>query len=138
MANNQNYLTEFILSIHHEIQSAVDFISSVSAKEGTEFGMNESLMQIENLRVKLPFSIEMETKTKDITKVVTLIDNADTPAKMRSLLASRSGFMIDIGATGKMGSYTKLKVTTTPNQTEDSAETLRGEIEIMFSPLQRQ
>jgi len=134
---NQSYLTEFILALHNEVQSAVDFISTAADKERTELGKSDALMQIETLRIKLPFSIELENKTKNIENVNKAILEADTPAKLRSLLASRSGFLVDIGTTGKMGSFTKVKVDTQPSQPGDSLETLRGEMEIVFSPLSR-
>ena len=134
---NQNYLTEFILSLHNEVQSAVDFISTVADKERTELGKSDAVMQIETLRIKLPFSIEIESKTKSIATLNKAIAAADTPAKLRNLLASRRGFLVDIGNAGKMGSFTKVKVATQPNQAGDSPETLRGEMEIVFSPLSR-
>jgi len=68
---NQSYLTEFILSIHHEVQSAVDFIASVAQKEGTELGRSEALMHIETLRIKLPFNMELENVTQKMPETET-------------------------------------------------------------------
>jgi hypothetical protein len=51
---NASFLTEAILSIHNEVQSALDYISTVSANEGTELGKSTAFLSIENLRVKIP------------------------------------------------------------------------------------
>ena len=62
MSSSANYLTELILSIQNEVQSALDYISETSSSVGTELGMSPAVMGIENLRVKLPFTVELEHK----------------------------------------------------------------------------
>ncbi len=131
MSSSANYLTELILSIQNEVQSALDYISETSSSVGTELGMSPAVMGIENLRVKLPFTVELEHKRS----------SARTPLKPNDLetlqknLISRKGFMFDRGKTGKLADYTKVKVTSIQASSENQA---MGEIEITFSPLRRE
>lgn len=56
------FLTETILSIHHDVQSAIDYISEVAGRESTELGKGPAVMGIEKVRIKLPFIFETEQK----------------------------------------------------------------------------
>jgi hypothetical protein len=134
------YLTEMILAIHHEVQSAVDYISEVATQQSTELGQSTALMGIQNIRLKLPFSMELEQKQKAI-KVFDAL-NID---QINKNLALRKGFMIDNGKTGKMGIYTKIKVfpnpaigaAISPENPDQPVNIQTGEIEIVFAPLNR-
>jgi hypothetical protein len=136
------YLTETILSIHHEVQSAMDYIASVAAKEGTELGKSSAVMNIERIRLKVPIRIRAEEKTRKVgTTTETLQD-------FRRNLMDRKGFLTDTGEQGKRGLYTKMIVDFIPpgadkknteNQNDTgSSEWLEGEIELVFVPLQRE
>ncbi|MCL2625677.1 MAG: hypothetical protein FWD46_02525 [Cystobacterineae bacterium] len=132
-----NYLTEMILSIQNEVQTAVDYIGLASAQAGTELGKNEAILQIESLRVKLPFRIELESKNLKVTSK-TVVPELATTTQLRNMLSTRQGFMLDLGGTGVQASFTKVKVDLLqPAQTNDNTESMRGEIEIVFSPLLR-
>ena len=133
---NESYLTELILSIHNEVQTAADYIGMSAAQAGTELGKTESILQIENLRVKLPFQIQLESKNLNIG-AATIAPELATAAQLRKLLSDRKGFMLDLNGAGVKANFTKIKVDLQPNQASDSAETMRGELEIVFSPLQR-
>lgn len=133
------YLTEMILAIHNEVQSAVDYISEVATQQNTELGQSTALMGIQNIRLKLPFSMELEQKQKAIKAIDTHM-NID---QINKNLALRKGLMIDNGKTGKMGIYTKIKVFPNPTigavlSPENSDQPVQtGEIEIVFAPLNR-
>ncbi len=135
------YLTEMILAIHHEVQSAVDYISEVATQQSTELGQSTALMGIQNIRLKLPFSMELEQKQKAITAIDTHL-NID---QINKNLALRKGFMVDNGKAGKMGIYTKIKVfpnptigaVLVPENPDQPVKVQTGEIEIVFAPLNR-
>jgi hypothetical protein len=134
MATEHLFLTELILCIQHEVQSAVDYIAA-QAGEPTELGQSSAVMAVESLRVRLPFDTEM-MRTR--AKATLVREQADLPA-MRAALASRKGLMLDIGKPGGMATYLKLKVKPeagAPTPAEGAA-TARAEIEISFSPIQR-
>lgn len=135
MTDSHNfYLTELILAIQNEIQSAVDYISEMAAAEGTELGKSTAVMSIENLRVKLPFNVELEQK-----KASARSDLQDlTRDELKKNLAARKGFMVDIGSKGKMATYSKLKILSLDDNGDEDSSIARGEIEIVFAPLRRE
>jgi len=57
-----NFLTETILSIHNEIQSALDYISTKATEDGTEFGKSTAILSIQNLRIKLPIRASLDVE----------------------------------------------------------------------------
>ena len=132
------YLTELILCIQHEVQSAVDYIAA-QASAPTELGQSGAVMAVESLRVRLPFDTEV-IKTR--AKVVAVTESPPLSG-LHSALAQRKGLMLDIGKPGGMATYLKLKVlpdsaaaASTP-QPSPAGSTARAEIEITFSPIQR-
>ena len=133
---NESYLAELILSIHNEVQTAVDYIGSAASQAGTELGKNEAIMQIENLRVKLPFQIQLESKNLDVGSTVITPVQA-TAVQLRQLLSTRKGFMLDLAESDVMANFTKVRVDLQPNQASETSENVQGELEIVFSPLQR-
>ena len=130
------YLTELILCIQHEVQSAVDYIAA-QASVPTELGQSGAVMAVESLRVRLPFDTEV---VKARAKVVAVTDSPPLSG-LPTALAQRKGLMLDIDKPGGMATYLKLKVqpdaaTSTP-QPSSAGTTARAEIEITFSPIQR-
>ncbi len=138
--NREIFLAETILSIHNEVQSAVDYISEVAAVQGTELGKGPALMGIEKIRLKLPFVFEVEQKTGSVRPV----PEAPDIMKIRENLASRKGFLIDTGTPGKRGLFTKIRIqpaqkaAPVEREAEEGPGTLTGEIEIVFSPMGRE
>ncbi len=143
---NAFYLTEAILSIHNEVQSALDYISTVANAEGTELGKSTALLSIETLRVKIPIKMGIESVEKKIVEPVT---RDLTPDEIRKALPQRTGLAIDRDLTKNLGVYSKVKVAlkaedlptkaTTAGKTEVTpAESGWGEIEITFAPIKRQ
>jgi hypothetical protein len=130
--STDHYLTELVLAIHNEIQSAVDYIAESAAQEGTELGKSSAVMNIESLRVRLPINIDLEQKQSSAQNPTI----PQTLEKLRGSLATRKGFMIDKGQTGKLALFTKVKITATDATQEPSAKGM-GEIEIQFAPLRR-
>jgi hypothetical protein len=140
MAKDDSYLTELILAIHHEVQCAVDYISDVAGKQGTELGKSSALMGIEHLRLKIPFALNLEQQAGKIT---TLKDQSSI-AELQHNLATRRGFVVDRGAPGKMGLYSKIRVNLAKPALTETGETTAqsvvstGEVEISFAPLKRE
>ncbi|MEW6326882.1 MAG: hypothetical protein AB1487_04725 [Thermodesulfobacteriota bacterium] len=134
------FLTETILSIHHDVQSAIDYISEVAARESTELGKSPAVMGIEKVRIRVPFIYEIEQKEHKIEEKPAVFDIKTIVGN----LARRKGFLIDKGAPGKRGLYTKVKmihpkVAEVPvSEEKPPKERLVGEIEIIFAPLGRE
>ena len=135
------YLTETIIGIHNDVQSAVDYISDVAAKKGTELGKSSVIMGIERIRLKLPINIMAETKTKKVEEIPEKL----TIQEIQQNLIKRKGFLIDRGEPGKLGVYTKMRILTPPEpatkETETGEEKIiweTGEIELTFVPIKRE
>jgi hypothetical protein len=135
------FLTETILSIHNDVQSAVDYISEVASRESSELGMSTAVMGIEKLRIKLPFVFEVEQKDEKVEEKPSVFD----VKTIMHNLARRKGFLIDKGAPGKRGLFSKIKVfqpkiTEAPVEEgeEQAKQQMIGEIEIVFAPLGRE
>ncbi len=142
---NASYLTEAILSIHNEVQSALDYISTVATAEGTELGKSTAVLSIENLRVKVPIKFSLETEKKRLEAPVT---RAMTVDEIRTALPKRTGFVLERDAPKNLGVYSKVRVAFKPEDiptkvpaagavTEAPSEAW-GEIEITFAPIKRQ
>ena len=150
---NASYLTEAILSIHNEIQSALDYITSVASTEGTDLGKSTALLSIEHLRVKLPIKISIEA---DKRKLAPLPTTPLTETQIRKALTTRTGFVIERDLPKNFSITSKVRVafnpqeeaaaiTKTPTtatdasgaQTKQAAEAGWGEIEISFAPIKR-
>jgi hypothetical protein len=137
---NASYLTEAILSIHNEVQSALDYISTVATAEGTELGKSTALLSIENLRVKVPIKFSLETGKKKLEAPATRALTAD---EIRTALPKRTGFVIERDLPKNFSVYSKVRVAFKPEApaagevTEASSEAW-GEIEITFAPIKRQ
>lgn len=139
-AKDDSYLTELILALHHEVQSAVDYIAEVSAREGTELGRGPVAMGVERLRLKVPFRVLLEQKMRKVAEV------PPEPARAEIVrnLAARRGFLVDRGEAGKLGLYSKVRVALRPAggaeapPPESGGEWHLGEIEITFAPVGRE
>jgi uncharacterized protein YqfA (UPF0365 family) len=146
-----NYLTETILSIHNEVQSALDYISTKATEEGTELGKSTAILSIQNLRIKIPMKINLETHQDQLEN-----NQNQTEATLKTLTAAqtnliqRKGFVIEQDIIQMKSVASKIVVDLAPkealtaNQTtaQDTpiAETPKeawGEIEITFSPIKR-
>jgi len=143
---NASYLTEAILSIHNEVQSALDYISTVANTEGTELGKSSALLSIENLRVKIPIKISIEAGKKKLPETVTGELSTD---EIRKALIQRTGFVIERDLPKNFSIYSKVRVAFKPEDIPTKApaadeataapvESGWGEIEITFAPIKRQ
>jgi hypothetical protein len=145
---NAYYLTEAILSIHNEVQSALDYISNVAAQEGTELGKSTALLSIENLRIKVPIKFSLETGQKKLAAPTT---RTLTTGEIQAALTKRTGFIIERDLPKNFSVYSKIKVAfkpqdittaakTKPAESGEAADTSEawGEIEITFAPIKRQ
>jgi len=137
---DDSYLTELILALHHEVQSAVDYLAEVSAREGTELGHGPVAMGVERLRLKVPFRVFLEQKMRKVAEV----PPEPVRAEIVRNLAARRGFLIDRGEKGKLGLYSKVRVALRPSGSgvapppESEGEWHLGEIEISFAPVGRE
>ncbi len=144
---NASYLTEAILAIHNEVQSALDYISTVATAEGTELGKSTALLSVQNLRVKLPIKISLESGKKKIEAPLT---RALTPKEIQQALPKRIGFVIERDSPKNFSFYSKVRVAFNPQEvaatkatpaaetTETTSEAGWGEIEITFAPIKRE
>jgi hypothetical protein len=151
---NASYLTEAILSIHNEVQSALDYITSVASTEGTDLGKSTALLSIEHLRVKLPIKISIEADKK---KLAALPTTPLTETQIRQALTTRTGFVIERDLPKNFSITSKVRVAFNPQDevaavtktattatdasgaqtTTATAEAGWGEIEISFAPIKR-
>jgi len=161
---NAAYLTETILSIHNEVQSSLDYISTKATEEGTEFGKSTAILSIQNLRVKIPVKFNLETGQKEHReddqqqqyKVKGVNNNSVSSAskKLEKSLTDRAGLILEQDELKKQFTYSKIKVSLNSNEnvaasgpqrksvntTASSSESSKeawGEIEITFSPIKR-
>lgn len=146
---NASYLTEAILAIHNEVQSALDYISTVATNEGTELGKSTAVLSVQNLRVKLPIKISLESGKK---KLETPLTRALTPQEIQKALPKRVGFVIERDLPKNFSVYSKVRVAFNPQEaaaaetkapaTGETAQTSQeagwGEIEITFAPIKRE
>jgi hypothetical protein len=143
---NASYLTEAILAIHNEVQSALDYISTVATSEGTELGKSTALLSVQNLRVKLPIKISLESGKKKLEAPPT---KALTPLEIQKALPKRVGFVIERDLPKNFSVYSKVRVAFNPQESaaiktgstetsETTAEEGWGEIEITFAPIKRE
>lgn len=143
---NASYLTEAILAIHNEVQSALDYISTVATTEGTDLGKSTALLSIENLRVKIPIKISIESDKK---KLPALPTTPLTLEQIRQALPKRTGFVIERDLPKNFSVVSKVRVAFNPQEaaataakasTTETASTSDegwGEIEITFAPIKR-
>lgn len=142
MATPDLCLTELILCIQHEVQSAVDYIAAQAA-EPSELGASTAVMAVQSLRVRLPFDTTvLSTRARAPARLAASAAPAPPvePAALRQALAQRKGLALDIGQPGGLATYLKLKVTPTPAGDAGAAPaagSARAEIEISFAPMQR-
>jgi hypothetical protein len=146
---NAYYLTEAILAIQNEVQSALDYISTVATSEGTELGKSTAMLSVQNLRVKLPIKISLESDTK---KVQAMPTTPLTPQQIRQALPKRVGFVIERDLPKNFSVVSKVRVAFNPQEVAAAVkspatgeiaeaatqETPWGEIEITFAPIKRE
>ncbi len=142
---NASYLTEAILAIHNEVQSALDYISTVANAEGTDLGKSTALLSIENLRVKVPIKISLEAGKKKLEPLPSTPLTAD---QVRQALPKRTGFVIERDLPKNFSVYSKVRVAFNPQEAAATktpaeggaaatSEEGWGEIEITFAPIKR-
>jgi hypothetical protein len=133
--NTATYLTETILTIHNEVQSALDRINTIGITKGTELGKNDVLLSVQNLRVKVPLKFTLE-----INQVQTSASDSAALTTAQLVGLARKGTILN--KQNGMQSLAKLSVSlaSEEKQTDSPSETqeMWGEIEIMFSPIKRQ
>jgi hypothetical protein len=143
---NASYLTEAILAIHNEVQSALDYISTAATQQGTDLGKSSALLSIQNLRVKLPIKISIESGKKKLEPLPTTPLTAE---QIRQALPKRVGFVIERDLPKNFSVYSKVRVafnpqeaaatkTATMSEAAATAEEGWGEIEITFAPIKRE
>jgi hypothetical protein len=153
-----SYLTDAILTIHNEIQSALDYIENQATEEGTDLGKSAAMLSIQNLRVKIPVKIDIETKeiavendadneneTDPLARYRRKIECLSTKLRRETLLAQRAGLVFGLTESDSNTFITrKIKVVLAPidtqQETDSDKETPKdmwGEIEITFSPVKR-
>ncbi|PKP58669.1 MAG: hypothetical protein CVT88_06920 [Candidatus Altiarchaeales archaeon HGW-Altiarchaeales-1] len=141
---NKIGLTETILAIHNEVQSAIDYIDEISSVEPTELGKSSAIMSVERIRIRMPINFETEQKTHEVKPVLERMDHSTIIQN----IVKRKGFLIEKGRPGGFGTYTRINVMHPIEQKaelskegeklekEEVAKSV-GEIEIVFIPMGR-
>ncbi len=140
-SENKIGLTETILAIHNEVQSAIDYIYEISSVEHTELGKSSAIMSVERIRIRMPINFETEQKTHEVKHVLERMDHSTIIQNM----TKRKGFLIEKGKPGGLGAYTKINVIHPIEQKSESskegekeeAQKSVGEIEMVFIPMGR-
>jgi hypothetical protein len=147
--SNETHLTETILTIHNEVQSALDYISSVAVREATELGKSSAVANIERLRIRVPLRLNLEIEQKKLP-----VPSEITPSteEIRKILPKRVGLVIERNDPTKQSLVSKVRVSfisgeTAPSKTaepenievkETDEKYVWGEVEITFVPLKRE
>ena len=139
MDNGATFLTEMILTIHHEVQSALDYIDSVAREEPTELGESLAFIMVDKVHVRLPIIYDIEQETHSIREKER---TKEGPEFIKRNLAARRGFTVDIGKPGGRATFSKVRVISPkPEEVKETEEevprNLTGEIDIQFSVLSR-
>lgn len=119
MTDGSNHLAEIILTLHHEVQKAID-----EMEETTRPDSGDIFLSIDRMSVKLPVLLDLDEN------ILSLEDAEEEIAD----LADRKGFLVDDQGDGT-GLYTKIRLTTPSNVEVDPS--LLGYIEISFTPTER-
>jgi hypothetical protein len=145
MSDDSTYLTEAILIIQNELQTALDYIETVASQETSQLGAAPSLITVENLRVRIPFVFQVEKETHPVTPEE---EPASTPwlslskeeiARLKSRLLSRKGMLIETEP-GQLGRFAKIRLTSItypPPADEPAAADMVGNIELTFTRVPR-
>lgn len=119
MTDGSNHLAETILTLHHEVQRAIDEMEAIARPDSGDI-----FLAIDKMNVKLPVLLDLDEN------ILTLDDAEESISD----LADRKGFLVDDQGDGN-GLYTKIRLTTPSNVEADPS--LLGYIEISFTPTER-
>jgi len=145
MSDQSTYLAEAILVIQNELQTALDYIETVVSQETSQLGAAPSLITVDNLRIRIPFSFQVEQETHPIPSeetpaVVTgLTLSKEELARLKSRLLSREGMLIG-KEQGQLGRFAKIRLTSLAYPLAAEAPTgaeLVGSIELTFARVPR-
>jgi len=160
------YLTEIVLTLHNEVQSALDYIDTVAAQEGTALGKSTAILSIQNLRIKVPIKFNLEIteqpaetentpdesetnrtltrrglvlQTAELSKIPVLASNMEQRSSLLSPIqtAELSKIVLDSKIGVTLASAEDQSSASTGNNVEHKQE-VWGEIEITFAPLKRE
>lgn len=151
MSDQTSYLTETILTIQHEVQTALDYIETVAVQEASQLGSALSLITIDNLRIRIPLVMEAEQQTGPITTerpqiAAKLKLSLEELSLLKGQLQARQGLLLET-QTGNLGKFAKIKVssplqrvsgTASTAETPAAVQSLTGEIELNFVRVPRE
>ena len=152
LPQSEVHLTETILTLHHEVQSAIDYIDQVSRHEATELGKSELLMAVDHIKIRLPICFEIEQNSLHVRE----IPEKPSIDDIKKFLATRQGFQIGADKPLTVALFNKVRVDLEVKEisknkqtpiTESAAkedkptalgsEKVTGELEITFVPVNR-
>ena len=144
MSDQTTYLTETILTIQHELQTALDYIETVVSQEPSQVGAAPSLVTVDNLRVRIPFFLKVEQETRPIpteepSRVTRLTLSKEDLTQLKERLLSRTGLLVGLEP-NRLGRFAKIRVvspTPPPGEVPSEAE-LVGQIELTFVRVPRE
>jgi len=119
MANGSNHLTETILTLHNEVQAAVNNLET-QARDNSE----EVFLAVDKMHVKLPVVLDVEEGIESL-------EDADEELQD---ISSRKGFLVsDLG--DGTGLFTKIRLTTVSSI--DADPSLLGFVELQFTTAEK-
>jgi len=146
MPEQSTYLTEAILVIQNELQTALDYIETVVSREASQLGAATSLLTVDNLRIRIPFVLQVEEETRPIPAeaappvVTKLAFSKEDLVKLKSRLLTREGLLIG-KEQEQLGRFAKIRLTSMEypqtGEPQPGAE-LAGNIELTFTRVPRE
>jgi len=146
MPDQSTYLTEAILVIQNELQTALDYIETVVSQEASQLGAATSLLTVDNLRIRIPFVLQVEEETRPIPAkaappvVTKLAFTKEDLAQLKSRLLTREGLLIG-KEQEQLGRFAKIRLTSMEypqtGEPQPGAE-LAGNIELTFTRVPRE
>ncbi|MFC2015289.1 hypothetical protein ACFLUP_04815 [Chloroflexota bacterium] len=145
MPEQPTNLTEAILTIQHELQTALDYIETVVSQEPSQLGAAPSLITVDSLRIRIPVVLQVEQETHSIPAeeafpaLTGLALSREELTQLKARLLSRQGMLIK-REQGQLGRFAKIRLTSLayPSTDEGAVGTeLVGNIELTFTRIPR-
>lgn len=138
--SNHQHLTELIVALQNDVQSAIDYIDEWSSLEGSELGQSPVLMNVDNVRLRIPLEITIDHMEQEDTKKDSSQIKPGNISEAHEQLFSRRGLRIgDAQNVIGKGIYAKIGVKEPDIYKESKASGERmltaGELEISFTPV---
>lgn len=130
-----SHLTEMILLVQHEVQSALDYVETVAASAPTALGAAPSTLTVESLRIRMPVVFEAEEEPEGLDALLAW-RKAHPGSGAAPPALHRPGFPT-LRRDGSV-MHAKLRVSNPPHAGETAGAAVVGEIELRFQRIPRE